>query len=87
MSHHPTRLDAGETVSAIRSRIAAAIPDAQMDVAGSGGHFTIAVTSTVFAGKTTLARQRLVYSAIRDLMDGGDAPVHAVDSLVTREPG
>ena len=53
---------------------------------GGGGHYTIEVTSPVFAGKNMLQSQRLVYSAIADLMKGDMAPVHAVDSLKTRTP-
>ena len=53
---------------------------------GGGGHFNIEVTSPVFAGKNMLQSQRMVYSAIADLMKGDRAPVHAVDSLKTRTP-
>ena len=31
-----------------------------------------------------LAKQRLVLSAIKDLMGGDDAPVHAIDSIETK---
>ncbi len=44
----------------------------------------IEVTSPVFAGKSMLESQRMVYGAIADLMKGDRAPVHAVDSLKTR---
>lgn len=70
----------------IRERIAAAIPDAQIEVSGSGGHFNISVTSRAFEGQRLLAKQRLVYSAIADLMKGDAAPVHAVDRLETLTP-
>ena len=53
---------------------------------GGGGHFSIEVTSPVFAGKNMLESQRMVYGAIADLMKGDRAPVHAVDSLKTRAP-
>lgn len=71
----------------IRSRIQQALPDAAVEVNGGGGHFTIAVTSQAFAGKTLLAKQRLVYAAIAPLMAGDNAPVHAVDALDCRLPG
>ena len=62
------------------------LPGAVIEVSGGGGHFQLAVTSQAFAGKTRIEQQRLVYSAIAHLMAGADAPVHAVDSLLTRVP-
>lgn len=82
MSHHPTDFQ-GSVTDAIREAIVAAIADAEVVVAGGGGHFTIEVTSKVFAGKNRVESQRLVYGAIAHLMRGDLAPVHAVDSLRT----
>lgn len=70
----------------IRKAIATAIEDAEVKVAGGGGHFTIEVTSKAFEGKNMVQSQRLVYGAIKDLMAGDNAPVHAVDSLITKVP-
>lgn len=84
-SHHPTDFQ-GSVADAIREAIAAAIPGADIDVHGGGGHFSIAVTSPVFAGKNRVESQRLVYTAIAHLMAGDRAPVHAVDSLRTLVP-
>ena len=83
---HPSRLSPVSTVDQIHDRIEAALPGATIDVQGGGGHFTIAVQASQFEGKNTLARQRLVYRAIKDLMAGNDAPVHAVDKLETTTP-
>ena len=83
MSDHPTDFK-GSINDAITSSIVGVIPDAKVDVSGGGGHFTIAVTSPVFTGKSTLESQRLVYGAIAHLMSGDRAPVHAVDSLITK---
>ena len=55
-------------------------------MSGGGGHFNIEVTSPMFAGKSMLESQRMVYGAIADLMKGDRAPVHAIDSLKTRAP-
>lgn len=85
MSDHPTDFE-GSVTDAIAEAIRGAIADAQVDVHGGGGHFTISVVSPVFAGKGMLESQRLVYSAIAHLMKGDRAPVHAVDSLKTRAP-
>jgi stress-induced morphogen len=72
---------------ALRDAIAKALPDANVVVtAGSSGHYSLEVTSTAFAGKNMLQSQRLVYSAIKELMAGSGAPVHAIDSLRTNTP-
>ena len=85
MSSHPTNFQ-GSVIDALREAIEREVPDARAEVNGGGGHYTIEVTSPVFAGKNTLQSQRLVYSAIAHLMKGNMAPVHAVDSLKTRTP-
>jgi acid stress-induced BolA-like protein IbaG/YrbA len=70
----------------IKVRIEAALPGARVEVSGGGGHFEIDVISERFAGQKTLARKRMVYGAIKELMDGDYAPLHAVDALLTRTP-
>ena len=85
MSSHPTDFQ-GSVIDALREAIEKEIPDAQAEVSGAGGHFSIEVVSSAFEGKNMLASQRLVYSAIAHLMKGETAPVHAVDSLKTRTP-
>jgi acid stress-induced BolA-like protein IbaG/YrbA len=82
---HPTDFK-GSVTDALRDAIREKIPDCQVQVSGGGGHFTIDVTSALFAGKSMLESQRLVYSAITHLMTGDAPPVHAVDSLKTRVP-
>ena len=52
----------------------------------SPGHFEIEVISAAFAGTSMVQQQQLVYGAIADLMAGDDAPVHAIDRLVTQTP-
>jgi acid stress-induced BolA-like protein IbaG/YrbA len=85
MSVHLTEFK-GSVTEALAQAITKAIPDAKVEVNGAGGHFTIEVTSAVFAGKGMLESQRLVYSAITHLMSGANPPVHAVDSLKTLVP-
>lgn len=85
MSEHPTDF-VGSVEDAISSSVKGQMPDAVVEVAGGGGHYRIVVVSTAFAGKTMLQSQRLVLSAIKHLINGDRAPVHAVDSLVTRTP-
>ena len=83
MSDHPTDFK-GSVTDAIKAAIVAQIPDAKVEASGGGGHFTIEVVSPVFEGKNTLQSQRLVLGAIKHLMAGELAPIHAVDSLKTR---
>lgn len=85
MSSHPTDFK-GDVVQALREAIESKIPNSKADVSGGGGHFTIEVVSSAFAGLGMLDSQRLVYSAIAHLMKGDLAPVHAVDKLKTRVP-
>jgi acid stress-induced BolA-like protein IbaG/YrbA len=84
MSDHHLTTFQGDVVEALRKAIEEQLPDAKAAVSGGGGHYSIEVISPVFAGKTMLESQRLVYSAIAHLMKGDAAPVHAVDSLRTR---
>lgn len=35
---------------------------------GGGGHYRLAIVSDVFAGKNTVARHRLIYDALGDMM-------------------
>jgi acid stress-induced BolA-like protein IbaG/YrbA len=83
MSDHPTNF-VGSVPDAIRDAILVKIPGAEVVAAGGGGHFTIEVLSPVFEGKSMLESQRLVLGAIKHLMAGELAPIHAVDSIKTR---
>ena len=75
-----------EVIGKIRAAIENSLPCDALEVRGSGGHFEIRVVSQSFAGKNTLAKQRLVFSAIAHLMKGDGAPVHAIDKLDTIAP-
>ena len=85
MSNHDTNFQ-GDIHETLREAVRAKIPDATVEVGGGGGHFTLAVVSPVFAGKSLLESHRLVLGAIAHLMKGDLAPVHAVDTLQTRTP-
>jgi acid stress-induced BolA-like protein IbaG/YrbA len=76
----------GNVLDALKAAVVSALPDAEVQVTGGGGHFSLDVVSTAFAGKNMLQSQRLVLSAIKHLMAGPNAPVHAIDSLKTRIP-
>ena len=70
----------------IRTAICEAIDDAVVEVSGGGGHYEIRVHSAHFEGKNRVQKQRLVLSAIKHLMHGDSAPVHAVDKIETLPP-
>jgi acid stress-induced BolA-like protein IbaG/YrbA len=76
-----------ETAALIEEAVRGALEGAEVSAHGMGGHFEITVRTDAFAGKNRLGRQRLVLGAIAHLMQGDDAPVHAVDRLVTLLPG
>ncbi len=70
------------TADLIRERLAALTPDAlevfddSHEHAGhagakdGGGHYQLVIVSREFAGKSAVARHRLVYQALSDLMPG-----------------
>lgn len=67
----------------IKSLIEEALPDAAVEVRSDDDvHFEAQVVSPVFAGKLPLARHRLVYAALGELMGGA---IHAL-SLKTLTP-
>lgn len=42
---------------------------------GGGGHYRLLIVAEAFAGKTTVARHRMIYDALGDLMRGA---IHAL---------
>ena len=71
----------------IKQKIAAAIPDAEIvleDMTGTRDHWKARIVSASFAGKTLIARHRMVMAALVDEMKG---PIHALtlDALTPDE--
>lgn len=67
----------------IQHLIQAGLPDASVRVEGDDGvHFEALVISAAFAGKLPLARHRMVYATLGDLMGGA---IHAL-ALRTQTP-
>ena len=50
---------------------------------GGNTHWRLLITSPAFTGKATLARHRMVYDALGELMDN---PIHAL-AITARAPG
>jgi len=50
---------------------------------GGNTHWRLVIASPAFAGKPTVARHRMVYEALGDLMN---APIHAL-AITARAPG
>jgi acid stress-induced BolA-like protein IbaG/YrbA len=69
--------------STVQSLIQRGMPEAEVEVQGPDGvHFEARVVSAAFAGKLPLARHRMVYATLGELMGG---EIHAL-SLRTLTP-
>ena len=84
-----------DRVEAIRSKLQQALAPERLEItddshlhaghagaASGGGHFSVNVVSSRFQGCSTLARHRLVYQAVSDMMPG---EIHAL-SIRARAP-
>jgi BolA protein len=94
MPDAPAAPAAAPTVERIRNRLMIALAPLRMDIRddsaahaghagaqGGGGHYRVYLVSDRFAGLSRVARHRLVYDALQDLMQ---RDVHALAlSLVT----
>jgi acid stress-induced BolA-like protein IbaG/YrbA len=71
----------------IRKLIEQGLPGARVAVQGDDGvHFEALVVSDAFRGKLPLARHRLVYATLGDLM-GGEIHALALRTLTPEEHG
>ena len=69
----------------VKALIEKGMPDARVDVEGADGvHFEARVVSAAFAGKLPLARHRMVYATLGDLM-GGEIHALALKTLTPDE--
>jgi acid stress-induced BolA-like protein IbaG/YrbA len=76
-----------EVAARLRTAIETGVPGSRAEVSARGaGHFEIEVVAEAFAGLSRVKQQQLVYGAIAPLLRGDDAPVHAIDRMVTRTP-
>jgi len=70
----------------IRGQITRALPDAQIsieDLTGTSNHYRVRVVSSAFVGRSPLERHRMVYGALRRVLESGE--LHAL-SLDTDTP-
>jgi BolA protein len=83
-----------DTIELLRQRLAVLQPDS-IDIvddshrhaghagARDGGHYQLQIVAQAFAGKSTIARHRMIYDAAGDLMRG---KIHAL-SIQAEVPG
>ena len=72
----------------IERLIRATFPDAKIeirDLAGDNNHYAATVVDESFRGKNRVQQQRMVNAALSDILDGPDAPLHAL-ALTTSAP-
>jgi acid stress-induced BolA-like protein IbaG/YrbA len=71
----------------IKNLIERGLPGAKVAVSGADGvHFEATVVAAVFAGKLPLARHRMVYATLGDLM-GGAIHALALKTVTPEEAG
>lgn len=73
--------------STVQNLIRQGMPEAHVEVRGADGvHFEALVVSPAFAGKLPLARHRMVYATLGDLM-GGEIHALSLRTLTPEEAG
>lgn len=55
------------------------------DLAGDGNHYAATVVAEEFRGKNRVQQQRMVNQALRSILEGQNAPLHAL-ALQTSAP-
>ncbi|MEM0987456.1 MAG: BolA family transcriptional regulator [Pseudomonadota bacterium] len=55
------------------------------DLAGDNNHYAATVVDEAFRGKNRVQQQRMVNAALSDILDGPNAPLHAL-ALTTSAP-
>jgi acid stress-induced BolA-like protein IbaG/YrbA len=78
------------SADAIRARIAAALPGAEVEVVdttGGGDHFEARVVSEAFAGKSMIEQHQLVYAPLGDWLATGELHALKLKTMVKRKEG
>lgn len=68
----------------VKALIEAGLPNAEVAVAGGGGHYQLRVVSEEFSGLMTVKRQQKIYSFLNEHIARGD--LHAVDEMKLYTP-
>ena len=74
--------------SEIERLILETFPNAQVeiqDLAGDNNHWAATVVDESFRGKNRVQQQRMVNAALKEILEGNNAPLHAL-ALTTRAP-
>lgn len=77
-------VQASEIERLIRERFPEATIEIR-DLAGDGNHYAATVVSEEFRGKNRVQQQRMVNQALKPILDGANAPLHAL-ALQTSAP-
>jgi stress-induced morphogen len=75
------------TAEEIRTRIVAALPDAEVsvrDTTGTGDHYAATVITPAFQGRLPVDRHRMIYAALGEAMRS-DIHALALDTLTPAE--
>ena len=76
------------SASEIERLILDTFPNAKVeirDLAGDGNHYAATVVDESFRGKNRVQQQRMVNAALKDILEGQNAPLHAL-ALQTSAP-
>lgn len=76
------------TAIEIEKLILETFPEARVqiqDLAGDGNHYAATVVDESFRGKNRIQQQRMVNAALKDILQGHNAPLHAL-ALTTSAP-
>lgn len=69
----------------IKKLIEGGLPEAKAQVEGDGTHFTAIVVSSIFANKTRLQKQQLVYDTVRTPLMNGTLHALSVKTFTPEE--
>lgn len=67
----------------VKKLILVGLPECEVTVKGDGSHFDAVVVGEIFAGKTLVAKQKLVYASVNEYITSGK--LHAL-SIKTYTP-
>ena len=70
----------------IETLLRESFPNAEIQVGGSDGvHMSAMVVDESFRGKNRVQQQRMVNAALKEILEGQNAPLHAL-ALTTKVP-